>query len=362
MRGEADAALFSGFWKTTLGVSFFRNVRTYSFDSTTYNTYSSTSFYDGNKVKFDWQNNFQVAEWNLFTFGIESQNEQANSEYYYGSYLSLFPSNKAYTTGLYVQDQIKTGNLFAAIGIRTDKHTSFGSVTTYSIAPAYFIPESGTKFKFTYGTAFHSPSLFDLFDPAFGNTALKPEKNTGWDLGMEQYLNNNKVILGISYFSNQFENLFGYDSNFRTINIDKAETHGVEFYSTIEITPASKFKLNYTFLKSNELQGPDKDMPLLRRPEAKIGFILFNKFGDNLNTTFEIIHVGERFDDNFSTGDAIRVKLNPYTLVNVSASYTLTSYLDLYGRVDNLFNTAYEEIYGYGVAALSGYLGFKLTL
>jgi vitamin B12 transporter len=294
--------------------------------------------------------------------GIESQNEQANSDYYYGSYLSKFPSNTAYTTGVYLQDQIKTGNLFAAIGVRTDKHNLFGTVTTYSIAPAYFIPETGTKVKFTFGTAFHSPSLFDLFDPAFGNTALKPEKNTGWDAGMEQYLDNNKVAVGITYFSNQFENLFGYDSNYRTINIDKAETHGVEFYSTVEVTANTKFKLNYTFLKSNELSGPDQGLPLLRRPEGKLGFVLFNTFGNKLNTTFELDYVSTRYDDNFSSYPTVRVTLKPYTLVNVSASYTLFSYLDFYGRIDNLFNTAYEEIYGYGVPALSGYLGFKLVL
>jgi len=362
LRGEAEANMFNGFWKSTLGASLFRNVRWYSFDSTTYNPYSSNSLYDGNKIKFDWQNNFQLTEWNLFTLGIESQNEQANSDYYYGSYLSQFPSNTAYTTGVYLQDQIKTGNLFAAIGVRTDKHNLFGTVTTYSIAPAYFIPETGTKVKFTFGTAFHSPSLFDLFDPAFGNTALKPEKNTGWDAGMEQYLDNNKVAVGITYFSNQFENLFGYDSNYRTINIDKAETHGVEFYSTVEVTANTKFKLNYTFLKSNELSGPDQGLPLLRRPEGKLGFVLFNTFGNKLNTTFELDYVSTRYDDNFSSYPTVRVTLKPYTLVNVSASYTLFSYLDFYGRIDNLFNTAYEEIYGYGVPALSGYLGFKLVL
>ncbi len=90
--------------------------------------------------------------------------------------------------------------------------------------------------------------------------------------------------------------------------------------------------------------------------------VILNTFGDNLNTTVELDHVGERFDDNFSVPIAVRVKLNPYTLVNVSATYTLFSYLDIYGRIDNLFNTAYEEIYGYGVPALSGYLGFKLIL
>jgi vitamin B12 transporter len=47
--------------------------------------------------------------------------------------------------------------------------------------------------------------------------------------------------------------------------------------------------------------------------------------------------------------------------VNLSASYTLYSNIDIYGRVDNLFNTYYEEIYGYGTPGLSGYLGFKLN-
>jgi vitamin B12 transporter len=374
LRGEANANLFNGFWKTTLGVSFFRNVRNYSFDSTiTYPyelmmgyPYASTSFYDGNKFKYDWQNNLQLTDWNLFTFGIEYQTEQANSDYYsissYGPYVSLFPSNYAYTSGIYLQDQVRAGNLFAVIGVRTDKHNLFGTVNTYSIAPAYFIPETGTKIKFTFGTAFHSPSLFDLFDPAYGNAALKPEKNTGWDAGMEQYLYNNQIAVGITYFSNQFENLFGYDSNYRTINIDKAETHGVEFYSTVEVTANTKFKLNYTFLKSNELSGPDQNMPLVRRPENKIGFVLFNTFGNQLNTTVELVYVSKRFDDNFSGYIPVRITLKPYTLVNVSASYTLFSYLDIYGRIDNLFNTAYEEIYGYGVPALSGYLGFKLLL
>ncbi len=130
-----------------LVLPIFRNVRNYAYDSTTYNPYSSNSFYDGNKVKFDWQNNLQITDWNLFTLGLESQNEQANSDYYsyssYGPFISIFPSNRSYTTGIYIQDQVKAGNLFAVIGVRTDKHNLFGSVTTYRFAPAYFIPESG---------------------------------------------------------------------------------------------------------------------------------------------------------------------------------------------------------------------------
>jgi vitamin B12 transporter len=362
LRGETELLLFEGIWKQIWGVSFFRNVRKYSFDSTTFNPYSSRSVYDGRKVKFDWQNNVKVNNWNLFTLGIESENEEANSEYYYGSYLSLFPDNKTYTTGLYLQDQIKLlNNFFTTVGVRFDNHNRIGQVTTYRIAPAYIIPETGTKLKFTYGTAFHSPSLFDLYDPAFGNLLLRPERNKGWDAGIEQKFDNNKFSFGITYFNNQFEDLFGYDQNSKTINIDKAETYGVEFYSTAEVTSKAKFKFNYTYTKAIELEGPEKDLPLLRRPNIKIDCILYYTFSDKFNTTAELIYLSKRDDKDFSSFVPVRVTLQSYGIVNLSASYTLYSYLDINGRVDNLFNTYYEEIYGYGTAGLSGYLGFKIN-
>ena len=361
-RGETELSLFDGLWKQIWGISFFRNVRKYSFDSTTYNPYSSRSLYDGQRVKFDWQNNIKVNDWNLFTLGLESESEEANSEYYYGTYLSLFPDNKAYTTGLYLQDQIKVqNNFFATMGVRFDKHNRFGEVTTYRIAPAYLIPETGTKFKFTYGTAFHSPSLFDLYDPAFGNLLLKPESNKGWDAGIEQSFNNTKLSFGIIYFNNQFENLFGSDSTYKTINIDKAETYGVEFFTSAEVTSKIKFKFNYTYTKAIELSGSEKNLPLLRRPNSRINLIFYYTLNDRFNALAELIYVGKRDDKNFSSYVPIRLTLPSYGIVNLSASYTIFTYLDIYGRVDNLFNTYYEEIYGYGTAGLSGYLGFKLN-
>jgi vitamin B12 transporter len=362
-RGEANLSLFNGFWKQTLGASFFRNVRKYSFDSSNiYNSISSRSLYDGRKVKLDWQNNIQPFDWNLFTFGMEWSKEDAASEYYAGSYASLFPDKNATIAGVYAQDQVKADNFFGVIGIRVDNHNKFGSVTTYRIAPSYYIPETGTKFKFTYGTAFHSPSLFDLYDPAFGNTSLIPEKNTGWDIGFDQYLLDDQITAGLTYFKNSFTNLFGYDANYRTINIDAAETHGLEFYTTVWVNSRLRIKFNQTWTKSNVIEGNGKGLPLLRRPENKTGLIVTYLFNDKFNASLEAVAVGQRDDMNFSLFQSIRVKLPAYGLANLSASYSITSYLDIYGRVDNLFNTEYEEIYGYGVAGLSGYLGIRLNL
>jgi vitamin B12 transporter len=362
LKGETELSLFDSLWNQTLGVSIFRNVRKSSFDSTTFNPNSSRSIYDGKKVKFDWQNNIQFNNWNLVTLGIESFSEGANSEY--NSSISIYNDTLAnrivYTTGLYIQDQLKVmNNFFATVGVRFDKHNRFGGVTTYRIAPAYIIPGTGTKLKFTYGTAFHSPSLYDLYDPTYGNSSLKPEKSKGWDAGIEQHFPDNKFSIGLTYFNNQFVDLFGYGNNFRTVNIDKAETYGVEFFSAAEVTPNAKFKVNYTYTKAIELQGPDKDLPLLRRPNVKIDFILYYTISDKFNAMAELTFLSARDDEDFSS--FVRVILPAYGIINLSASYNVYSYLDIYGRVDNLFNNYYEEIYGYGTAGLSGYIGFKLN-
>jgi vitamin B12 transporter len=210
LKGETELSLFDNLWNQTLGVSIFRNVRKSSFDSTTFNPNSSRSIYDGKKVKFDWQNNIQFNNWNLVTLGIESFSEGANSEY--NSSISIYNDTLAnrivYTTGLYIQDQLKVmNNFFATVGVRFDKHNRFGGVTTYRIAPAYIIPGTGTKLKFTYGTAFHSPSLYDLYDPTYGNSSLKPEKSKGWDAGIEQHFPDNKFSIGLTYFNNHHNRL-----------------------------------------------------------------------------------------------------------------------------------------------------------
>ncbi|HVO75197.1 MAG TPA: hypothetical protein VMT35_14300, partial [Ignavibacteriaceae bacterium] len=56
-----------------------------------------------------------------------------------------------------------------------------------------------------------------------------------------------------------------------------------------------------------------------------------------------------------------RVVLKYYTLVNVALSYKLFNFAEIFGRIENLFDTDYEEVFGYGTAGLSAYAGIKLT-
>lgn len=367
LNNETRFKLFDDSWSKKVSVSFLRNVRKYKFDETPNNPASSRSLYDGRKYKIDWQNNIQISSSNQLSFGLDFQYDEAQSEYLYFSsfnYESIFPKMHSKIFGGYILDQMKFGeSFFITTGIRTDKHDKFGTSTTYQIAPAMIFWESGTKVKLTIGTGFKSPSLFYLYDPAFGNKDLKPEKSLGIDFGFEQYFWNENFSFGTTFFVNYFKEMFGFDPNtFRTVNINKAQTNGIEFFAKCKLSDNLLLKSNYTFTKAfDKSEGiTTEEENLLRRPEHKASVFVIYDLNEKINSSFEIIYVGKRYDKDFSSFPATRVTLDAYLLINFATSYKLTDYLEIFGRAENILNSEYEEVFGYGTPGISFYAGITL--
>ncbi len=281
----------------------------------------------------------------------------------WGPFSSLFPLQKAHTTGIYLQDQIKVGGrFFATLGVRHDSHSQAGSSTNYRIAPAYFIQKTGTKLKATYGTGFKSPSLFQLYAPAMwgGNKDLKPEETIGWDAGFEQNLFQNKLIISATYFSNTFKNLiYSPPTPVGYVNIREASSRGAEFSLQTRPTDSLLFSVSYT---RTEAKDEENDTYLLSRPKDKFSTNLSYRFLEEVNISVSMIYVGEREDMDFSLSPADRVTLPGYTLLGASASFNIMANIQLFARFDNILNEEYEVIKGYGTAGFSTYFGVKLTL
>ncbi len=68
------------------------------------------------------------------------------------------------------------------------------------------------------------------------------------------------------------------------------------------------------------------------------------------------MYTGERYNDVNN-----QEKLKSYSLINLSAEYKLNKYLKLFGRIDNLFNSDYEEVKNYGTPDCSFYTGIKFS-
>lgn len=370
VRGEGKLKLLDGNWNQKIGLSFIRNVRKYSYDTSSASIYYSHSLYDGRKYKLDWQNDFALDKNNLLTAGLEYESEETSSEYYAFNYLllpdyaSIFPKKDSRTLGVYIQDNFQAGKrFFSTAGIRLDNHNQFGSQITYRVAPAFMIWETDTKFKATAGTGFKSPSLFYLYDPIYGNKNLNPEKSIGFDFGIEQYLFKQGISLGATYFYNKFTDMFGFDYlTFKTININKAVTKGAEIYLHAKPFDQLELKVNYTYTDAKDMSPNSSDYgkKLLRRPESKLGFYTSYSFMPKANINAEVIWVGVREDIDFSTFQ--RVDLKSYVLINLAAHYDVLKFLRLNFRVENLLDTDYEEVFGYGTAGLSFYGGIKLMI
>jgi vitamin B12 transporter len=368
-RAEGYFSLLDGDWEQKIGASFYSNNRIYNFDSTLTLPDYSNSEYDGRRYKIDWQNNFKLPANNILTFGAETRIDEIMTEYFYnssfGPFESIIPKSTVYLHGVFLQDQITVNkSLFVTGGIRYDHHSEFKGAFTYKIAPAYVFWQTGTKLKATVGTGFKAPSLVYLYDPGFGNIYLKPEENFGWDGGIEQFFWDSGISVGVTYFSNEFTNLIGLDENFRAINIDKAETKGIEIFTTVKPVDNFSIKANYTYLDSKDLSvtSPNKGLPLLRRTKHKAGLIVDYRFLQRANVNLEIIYVGEKDDKDFSTFPAERITIDSYSLVNFAAHYDVLDFLRIFVRVENLFDVEYEEVFGYGTPEISGFAGIKLTL
>lgn len=367
---EGSFTLLNDKWKIIPSVSFIRNVRNDEDDFDFINTHSFVrSLYDGSRVKADLQNNIEILSGQILVTGISWEEEKALTDYYsesaWGPFESVFPQVSSNILSYYIQQQFSINNrFFGAVGGRVDRHSNFGTVFTYRIAPSYFIKESNTKIKATFGSGFKAPSLYYLNDSFVGNPDLLPEKSFGWDAGFEQFFPKFNTILSVTYFNNKFTDLFGFDENFKTINIKNAVTKGVEL--NVLISPVNNFniKISHSLVdsKNKTENDPDENKNLIRRPSRKSSADFSYLWNDKLSTNLEIIYTGIREDFNFDTFPFERIYLGDYTLINFSANYKLTDLISLTGRIHNLFDKNYEDIFGYNVAGRSIYGGFRLNL
>ncbi len=368
LKGQIRSLFLKNRWEQKLGLSLIDTNRQYDNPIDRAHPFDSENgLFKSKLLKIDWQNNFFLHQTNTLTFGVDFEQEQGESEYHstglWGPFSSIFPIQKANTIGIYLQDQIRLADqFFAALGVRLDHHSQSGQAVTYRLAPAYFIERTGIKLKATLGTGFKSPSLYQLYAPGtawgpIGNKNLKREKSIGWDLGIEQQIFQGKLMLGATYFCNTFQNLINFDFMHGYINIGQAESKGIEI--SVEYRPTNEF-LFRAFYTRLEAKDKDKDTSLLRRPKDKLTANLNYGFLKKWSINLSFSYIGKRDDVDFSTRPYPQVTLPGYTLFNASASFDLSSHIQIFSRFDNILNEKYEMIIGYGTPGFSAYGGVKL--
>ena len=312
-----------------------------------------TPRFDGQARQVDYLASVQVDNNNLLTAGVDYLQEEGSP--FAGS------QQTQNLKGVYVQDAISLfDRSYTTIGVRWDDHSTAGQAQTYRFTQVFQVHETGGRFHGSIGRGFRAPALAQKFGFA-GNPLLRPEFSKGWDVGLQQSFYDGTLVVDATYFRNDFKDLiqFVFDptapNGFGFLqNVQLANAMGVECTATALLTEDTTLTASCTYTDTEDLLNNRR---LLRRPRNKVGLQVNHRLWcDRASVNAYFLYVSSRQDF-----DAIGniVKLSDYITLNLSGSLRLNDAWELFGRVDNLTDSDYENVFSFATAGISGYAGVR---
>lgn len=274
-----------------------------------------------------------------------------------------------------------TDTLTATLGVRYDDHNVFGS----HVSPrAYLVWNASDAWTVKGGvsTGYKTPRPDQLFPgvtgfggqgvlPLVGSPNLKPETSTNYELAA--YYEGDRFGFNITGFFNKFEDKIasggtfpncevapagsgycvdvgpgwaelGYSTFSQSVNIDEAETRGVELAAHVDLRDNLELRGNYTYTKSEQTSGAAKGMPIAGNPARHMANASLNwRISDALSLSL----IGEGRYDRYR--DTVVTSVNgatvsnvryyeDYTVFHLGGSWKATDALTINARVNNVFD------------------------
>lgn len=240
-------------------------------------------------------------------------------------------------------------------GVRYNSYTDYGSHTGLGGSIAYTPNEGQTVIRAAYGEGFRAPTLTEA-QPPFGNINLKPETARNLDVGIEQALLGERLRASATYFRRRTTNQIVYNpSTFQSENIERVNTDGVELSLIADLTDKLHVEGNYTLTNAYNRSGTNIGKRLQLRPQhaGTITADWTSPIGLKVGGTLTV--AGESFNDA-----ANLVRIAGYTLFDLRASYPITDTVEIYGRIENLFDNKYTIVTNYNTYGRSAFGGVRV--
>ncbi|PNU01993.1 TonB-dependent receptor plug domain-containing protein [Novosphingobium guangzhouense] len=246
-------------------------------------------------------------------------------------------------------------------GVRYDDNADYGDRTTFSANGAWVIGEGvdAPVVRASYGEGFKAPSLYQIHTN-IGYNALRPETSKGWDAGIEMPFAQGTGRFTVTYFDRKTRNLIDYVTidpvNFTGayFNVDRARSQGAEL--GMQVTGWQGFDVNLAF---TYLDAKDRDSGtrLARRPRTNLYASIDKAWNMGLRLGADVSVGGGRYDDianmQYVSGNAV---------VGLRGAFAVTDNVEVYGRIENLFDEHYELVRTYGTPGRSAYAGIRVKM
>ncbi len=256
--------------------------------------------------------------------------------------------------------------VFVTANIRHDENDTFKDFTTWRSAVSVPIKSIGVRPHASVGTAVKFPTMFEQFGqlPAFfiPNPGLVPEESFGWDAGVEFTFANGDAILDVTYFDANLKNeIVTVGFPFTPVNLDgESKRKGIEVGARARLGGGLTVGAAYTYLNTKDPDGLEE----VRRPPHTGRIDVNYAFAQGKgNLNFKTIYTSRQKDLGFRLPFFTQefVTLDSYWLGTIAASYEVMPGVELFGRVENLFDDDYQEVFGFEAAQIAAYAGVRLT-
>lgn len=441
-------------WQVTQGEVDYHYINP-SPTGTPYNAFGST-VYLGNTVTIQGANGYTVSGQAILDYGgtypsrfnSETLRRDANWETVYafahgwnliGGYryynergLSANETMSRHDNGAYAEVNGALWNrLFASAGISSDHNTPFGTTTNPQGSLGFFprLSRQGwlneTRLRISGGTALKDPNLFQEqsslyqeLSTATGGPAILmadhigpilPQRSHNFDVGIDQYLFQDRVQVSVTGFDNHYYDLIEFVPNSAlpqlgipadaaqltfgaNVNSLSESAKGIETEARLRLVSSLQLRASYTLTDARVLKSLSSDAlyPSFNPawPELPIGAysplvgarpfrvapdigsieVIWEQQNWALDSSF---YASSRRDDSTFLSDASfgtslllpNHDMAPaYGVVNLSGFVHLTPSVTLHAAVDNLFNQKRQEVPGYPALGISARAGLEFTL
>lgn len=315
----------------------------------------------------------------LVVGGDVSHERESNSSLslsQYGPFPGGFEVSR-HNTGVYAQAVGDASSRVSyVLGGRIDQNSAFGSFQTLRAGLAYLVNPT-VRVRASVGSAFKAPSFYENFATGYvtGNPNLQPERSRSAEVGVESFLADGDLRVGVTGYLQKFTNVVQYAGTAPTkggpnyYNVAAADANGIELETSYRGIEKTVIAVNYSWLDAKTTKaGYDKStganyvegQKLIRRAPHTVMASVSRLFGAGGSVTLLANRVGERDDRDFAVYPAKAITLPAYTKVDLSAVVPVNGTFSLVARADNLFGAKYTEIVRFPAPGTMLYAGVRV--
>jgi vitamin B12 transporter len=302
--------------------------------------------------RFEYHGAFDIADAATIVFGAENERTYASTSFE-GAAADV-ARNKV-TSGFGQLILRPFAGLTLTGGVRYDDYSDYGGQTTFGGNAAYTPNEGDTVLRATYAEGFRAPTLSEG-QPPFGNPDLRPETARNFDLGVEHRFLDGKAQVFATYFNRRSTDQITFSFvTFQSENIGRVKTEGVELGFALQPTERLNIQANYTLTDAiNQSAGANFGNRLELRPQHSGSFTVDWQTPWKVKLGGSLLLTGDSFDNAANT-----VRLDGYALANVRAALPVTKAIEIFARVENVFDNNYTVVNRYNSYGRNAHVGVR---